>query len=64
MNFEQIMMQQVQSNVDAPVNCRYCGDDVKKPRINSPQDWKKNLNWEIKYHCHTDCHQKHLWERK
>ena len=64
MNFEQIMIQQAQREVEKPVYCRVCGQDIKKPSKYSAGgemgDWKRNQDWELEYKVHTSCAQKHM----
>ncbi|GAK42095.1 putative replication protein [Paenibacillus sp. TCA20] len=59
MSFEQIMIQQSYQSVEQPVYCRFCGMNVKTPSSNSPGGnngaWRRNLDWEIKNHCHVKC---------
>lgn len=57
MNYEQIMMQQAQKQVESPVYCRFCGQDIKQPTNNSTNtDGKWHSPWELQHSIHYKCY--------
>lgn len=47
----------IQMQMDRPVYCRFCGDDVRKPRMGDKDNWNEHMAWMVENRSHIDCFQ-------